>query len=71
VLTNPRYVVEKILSHRWEKSTGMLKFEVKWEGWEKKSDRTWEPEENLAYVDSPSNNSAYHVLTQLIAEQHL
>ena len=22
-------------------------FEVKWEGYEKKSDRTWEPEENL------------------------
>jgi chromobox protein 1 len=27
--------------------TGELKFEVKWEGYEKASDRTWEPEENL------------------------
>ncbi|RDL37057.1 uncharacterized protein BP5553_04490 [Venustampulla echinocandica] len=27
--------------------TGEIKFEVKWEGYEKKSDRTWEPEENL------------------------
>jgi len=27
--------------------TGNPLFEVKWEGWEKKSDRTWEPEENL------------------------
>jgi predicted DsbA family dithiol-disulfide isomerase len=42
-----RYVVEKILSHRWEKATQEFKFEVKWEGYEKKSDRTWEPEENL------------------------
>ncbi|RKU49321.1 hypothetical protein DL546_009842 [Coniochaeta pulveracea] len=40
------YIVEKILGHRFEK--GVLKFEVKWEGYEKKSDRTWEPEENLA-----------------------
>lgn len=24
-----------------------LRFEVKWEGYEKKSDRTWEPEESL------------------------
>lgn len=26
---------------------GTPRFEVKWEGWDKKSDRTWEPEENL------------------------
>lgn len=30
--------------------TGVLKFEVKWEGFEKKSERTWEPEENLLYL---------------------
>ncbi|KAB5566513.1 hypothetical protein GE09DRAFT_1107068 [Coniochaeta sp. 2T2.1] len=41
------YVVEKILSHRWEKSEKQLRFEVKWEGYEDKKDRTWEPEENL------------------------
>ncbi|KAL1877325.1 hypothetical protein VTK73DRAFT_8778 [Phialemonium thermophilum] len=39
------YVVEKIMSHRFV--DGVLYFEVKWEGYEKKSDRTWEPEENL------------------------
>ncbi|KXX83436.1 Chromo domain-containing protein 2 [Madurella mycetomatis] len=41
------YVVEKIMSHMIDK-TGKPLFEVKWEGYEKKSDRTWEPEENLA-----------------------
>lgn len=29
---------------------GQLRFEVKWEGYEKKSDRTWEPEDNLLYL---------------------
>ncbi|KAK3900761.1 hypothetical protein C8A05DRAFT_35588 [Staphylotrichum tortipilum] len=40
------FVVEKIMSHMINKQ-GKPLFEVKWEGWEKKSDRTWEPEENL------------------------
>ncbi|KAK0641045.1 hypothetical protein B0T16DRAFT_461157 [Cercophora newfieldiana] len=40
------YVVEKILSHVINESGEPL-FEVKWEGYEKKSDRTWEPEANL------------------------
>ncbi|KAK1767698.1 hypothetical protein QBC33DRAFT_54604 [Phialemonium atrogriseum] len=39
------YVVEKIISHQFQ--GGELKFEVKWEGYEKKADRTWEPEDNL------------------------
>jgi chromobox protein 1 len=26
---------------------GVLRFQVKWEGYNKKSDLTWEPEENL------------------------
>lgn len=26
---------------------GTPRFEVKWEGWDKKADRTFEPEENL------------------------
>ncbi|OIW25001.1 chromo domain-like protein [Coniochaeta ligniaria NRRL 30616] len=46
-ISDEEYVVEKILSHRWDNAIGQLKFEVKWEGYEKKSDRTWEPEENL------------------------
>jgi chromobox protein 1 len=41
------YVVEKITNHLVDKATGELKFEVKWEGYDKKSDRTWEPEDNL------------------------
>ncbi len=32
---------------------GTLKFHVKWEGYDKKSDMTWEPEENLEYVARP------------------
>ncbi|KAK3381320.1 hypothetical protein B0H63DRAFT_200229 [Podospora didyma] len=40
------YVVEKIISHMID-DEGKPRFEVKWEGYEKKSDRTWEPEENL------------------------
>lgn len=42
-----RFVVEKIVSHLVDEVSGELRFEVKWEGYEKKSDRTWEPEENL------------------------
>ncbi|KAJ9640303.1 hypothetical protein H2201_006927 [Coniosporium apollinis] len=39
------YVVEKIMSHRFENGTVM--YEIKWLGYEKKADRTWEPESNL------------------------
>ncbi|KAL1598087.1 hypothetical protein SLS59_007097 [Nothophoma quercina] len=39
------YVVEKILGHRFNK--GVLEFDVKWQGYENPSDRTWEPEENM------------------------
>jgi chromobox protein 1 len=42
-----RYVVEKILNHLVDDEDGTIKYEVKWAGFEKKSDRTWEPEENL------------------------
>ncbi|KAG9238896.1 putative chromatin-associated protein swi6 [Amylocarpus encephaloides] len=41
------YTVEKIMSHLIDDETGELIYEIKWEGYEKKSDRTWEPEENL------------------------
>jgi chromobox protein 1 len=47
-------VVEKILSHVVQED-GTLKFEVKWEGYEKKSDRTWEPEENLVDASAALN----------------
>ena len=39
-----------MLDSRLTLAQGNPLFEVKWEGYEKKSDRTWEPEENLAYV---------------------
>ncbi|KAI9736539.1 MAG: hypothetical protein M1818_006050 [Claussenomyces sp. TS43310] len=32
-------------------ATGELRFKVKWLGFEKKSDQTWEPEQNLADTD--------------------
>ncbi|KAF4470994.1 chromatin-associated swi6 [Fusarium albosuccineum] len=41
------YVVERIDKHLIDKD-GVLKFLVKWEGWDGKNDKTWEPEENLA-----------------------
>ncbi|KAF2181045.1 hypothetical protein K469DRAFT_713903 [Zopfia rhizophila CBS 207.26] len=41
------YVVEKIMSHAF-KDDGVCMYEVKWLGYEKKADRTWEPEDNLA-----------------------
>ncbi|KUJ12449.1 uncharacterized protein LY89DRAFT_623618 [Mollisia scopiformis] len=40
------YVVEKITSHAIDES-GVLRFQVKWEGYDNKEDRTWEPEDNL------------------------
>jgi len=39
------YVVEKIMGHKFV--NGDLVFEVKWQGYEAKKDRTWEPEENM------------------------
>ncbi|KAK5625891.1 hypothetical protein RRF57_001607 [Xylaria bambusicola] len=41
-----RYIVEKILAHMVEPD-GTLKYKVKWEGYDKKSDQTWEEEDNL------------------------
>ncbi|UKZ50223.1 hypothetical protein TrVGV298_004481 [Trichoderma virens] len=40
------FIVEAIKKHMIDED-GTLKFQVKWEGYEKKSDMTWEPEENL------------------------
>ncbi|OTA88261.1 hypothetical protein M434DRAFT_399091 [Hypoxylon sp. CO27-5] len=45
-LEEDEYIVEKILAHVVEPD-GKLKFKVKWEGYEKKSDQTWEDDENL------------------------
>ncbi|KAM0278989.1 hypothetical protein ACHAQH_004856 [Verticillium albo-atrum] len=40
------FIVEKILSHKVE-AGGELLFKVKWEGYSRKADQTWEPEANL------------------------
>lgn len=40
------YTVEKILTHQFN-DDGKILFQIKWEGYEKLADRTWEPEENL------------------------
>ncbi|KAI0011454.1 heterochromatin protein one [Xylariaceae sp. FL0662B] len=45
-LEEDEYIVEKIITHVVE-ADGTLKFKVKWEGYEKKSDQTWEDEDNL------------------------
>ncbi|KAF3907875.1 hypothetical protein ABW21_db0200060 [Orbilia brochopaga] len=42
------YVVEKILD--WKYDEEGLKYKVKWKGYEKKSDQTWEPESMLEDV---------------------
>ncbi|KAI4252976.1 MAG: hypothetical protein LQ352_003973 [Teloschistes flavicans] len=41
------FVVEKILSHHDEFEDGVMRYEIKWKGYEKKADRTWETEDNL------------------------
>lgn len=33
---------------------GEITFRVKWEGYEKKADQTWEPEDGLLYVPHPA-----------------
>jgi len=40
------FVVEKILDHQVAED-GTVNFRVKWEGYEKKADQTWEPEDSL------------------------
>ncbi|KAL9000665.1 MAG: hypothetical protein Q9169_000701 [Polycauliona sp. 2 TL-2023] len=41
------YVVEKILAHHNDFTDNAFRYEIKWKGYEKKADRTWETEENL------------------------
>ncbi|KAM4062992.1 chromo shadow domain-containing protein [Hirsutella rhossiliensis] len=55
-LDEDEFIVEAIKKHMVDED-GSLKFLVKWEGWEKKSDMTWEPEDNLL-------ESASEVLTE-------
>ncbi|ODA82380.1 hypothetical protein RJ55_00887 [Drechmeria coniospora] len=50
-LGEDEFIVEAVKKHMID-DDGSLKFLVKWEGWEKKSDMTWEPEDNL--VESAS-----------------
>ncbi|KAF2494672.1 hypothetical protein BU16DRAFT_45155 [Lophium mytilinum] len=50
------YIVEAILNHAFDDE--VLKYEVKWLGYEKKSDRTWEPEDNL--TGATDLLAAYH-----------
>ncbi|KAI0204497.1 heterochromatin protein one [Astrocystis sublimbata] len=45
-LDEDEFIVEKIMAHVLE-ADGTLKYKVKWEGYEKKADQTWEEEENL------------------------
>ncbi|KAK2771574.1 heterochromatin protein one [Colletotrichum kahawae] len=53
-VSRDRYVVEKILDHQVgddvcapPPASGLVNFRVKWEGYEKKADQTWEPEDSL------------------------
>lgn len=39
---------------------GELKFRVKWEGYDKKEDQTWEDEENLRFVDNLARRIPKH-----------
>ncbi|KAL9130847.1 MAG: hypothetical protein Q9217_001048 [Psora testacea] len=41
------FIVEAIVDHRSDFEDGQMRYHVKWKGYEKKSDRTWETEENL------------------------
>ncbi|KAI1502104.1 heterochromatin protein one [Biscogniauxia marginata] len=45
-LDEDEFIVEKIIAHVVEPD-GVVKYKVKWEGYDKKSDQTWEDEENL------------------------
>jgi len=39
------YVVDKLLAHKTVR--GVVQYKVKWLGWEKEEDMTWEPAANL------------------------
>lgn len=48
------YVVEKIVAHSYDEQEGIIKYQVRWEGYDK-DDMTWEPEENLQSADVALN----------------
>lgn len=50
------YRVENILAHDFKR--GVLLYQIKWLGWDKDEDLTWEPEENLC-VALPLPSSKY------------
>jgi len=70
------YTVEKIVAHAYDFPDEQVRYQVKWLGYDKKSDLTWETEENLqgaidilqAYFDSiggrPEPNSSKSASTK-------
>ncbi|KAL8722285.1 MAG: hypothetical protein Q9225_001189 [Loekoesia sp. 1 TL-2023] len=42
------FIVEKILNHHNRFEDDIMRYEIKWKGYEDKKDRTWETEDNLA-----------------------
>ncbi|KAK7417392.1 hypothetical protein QQZ08_011644 [Neonectria magnoliae] len=52
------FVVEAIKKHTIDED-GTLKFQVKWEGYDKKKDLTWEPERNLVDTAEDILNAYY------------
>jgi chromobox protein 1 len=54
-----QYVVEAILDHRFTANDTEPYYKIKWEGFNKKSDLTWEPQENL-----------FPAARQLLADYH-
>lgn len=46
--------------HGLTNAQGEIRFQVKWEGYDRPSDMTWEPEENLAYVHAFLSQKSEH-----------
>ncbi|KAK8059046.1 chromo domain-containing protein 2 [Apiospora phragmitis] len=71
------FVVEKIVGHQ-VLDDGSIKYKVKWEGYEKKADQTWEDEDNLTenaslvlreYLESVGGRQAILEETETVASQ--
>lgn len=53
-----KHSIQLLFDTKLNYTQGIVRFEVKWEGYDKKADRTWEPEENLRCVNwCPQNRS--------------